>query len=180
MKEVANTFKDSEFGNRVGLWTRSKVREGRKEGGGQESRLEAGLISVPTPHLSGFPFSLPLVPLSPITNRSTERSPPRPAPQALNSSSIGSRRNALSCRHFPPSGMEVTGGVLQASLTQDGLNKIHSFSLSLLYSVLAFLCPSAFSGSRSLGSLSRLSSWSPTGFPQAPHGGSRLTSQPWL
>lgn len=117
----------------MGLWTRSKVREGSKEGGGQESRLEAGLISVPTPHLSGFPFSLPLVPLSPITNHSTERSPPpRSAPQALDSS-IGNRRNALSCRDFLPSGMEVTGGVLQASLTQIGSNKIHSFSLSALF-----------------------------------------------
>lgn len=43
MKEVANTFSDSEFGNRVGLWTSSKVREGGKEGGGRESRLGAGL-----------------------------------------------------------------------------------------------------------------------------------------
>lgn len=58
MKEVANTFSDSEFGHRVGLWTRSKVREGGKEGGGRESRLEVGLISEPTPQLSGFPFSL--------------------------------------------------------------------------------------------------------------------------
>lgn len=59
MKEVANTFNDSDFGNRVGLWNGSKVREGGKEGGGEGCSLKPGLISGSSLHLTVFPFFLP-------------------------------------------------------------------------------------------------------------------------
>lgn len=64
MKEVANTFNDSGFGDRVGLWNRSKVREGGKEGLGQESSLRSHETQTPSHlcvslQLSVLPLALP-------------------------------------------------------------------------------------------------------------------------
>lgn len=76
MKEVANTFKDSEFGHRVGLWNHSKVRNGGEEGGGQESSLRPSFISVLSCTSPFSPSFSPLILLSLITNRFAQHSLP--------------------------------------------------------------------------------------------------------
>lgn len=63
MKEVANTFDDADLGHRVELWNRSKVRQGRKEAGGEGSSLKPVSCLGP-PYTSRFPHSLPTLLLS--------------------------------------------------------------------------------------------------------------------
>ena len=46
MKEVANTFKDPEFGDPVRLWTHSKVREGGKESSLRSQEIQSPVSSL--------------------------------------------------------------------------------------------------------------------------------------